>query len=269
MKRRTFLIVLVALAGAGVLGHRVFRGAWGRAARLGRAPRTVDDVLEEIGPVAGTRLRPYFERAGVAWPPARAALLGFKREKRLELWAAAGGAVGVTAATTATAADGAPNSSTPPAQAWTFIRSYTILAASGRSGPKLREGDRQVPEGVYRLTELNPNSSYHLSMRVDYPNDFDRDRAAEDGRTSLDGDIYIHGSAVSIGCLAMGDAAIEELFCLVARTGLKNVAVILAPNDLRGGRPVVDPPADVPWAGQVYDIVRQRMAKFPAPPADG
>lgn len=97
-----------------------------------------------------------------------------------------------------------------------------MLAASGGPGPKLREGDLQVPEGVYRLTAFNPNSSYHLSLRVDYPNAEDRaaeDRAVarSDRRTSLGGDIFIHGKAVSIGCLAIGDPGIEEL--LRARRG--------------------------------------------------
>ncbi len=52
---------------------------------------------------------------------------------------------------------------------WRFIRSYPILAASGHLGPKLREGDWQVPEGIYAVESLNPNSHYHLALHVDYP----------------------------------------------------------------------------------------------------
>ncbi|HSK18243.1 MAG TPA: L,D-transpeptidase family protein, partial [Longimicrobiales bacterium] len=76
-------------------------------------------------------------------------------------------------------------------------------------GPKRHQGDAQVPEGFYNIDLFNPNSSYHLSMRVDYPNA--RDRAANpDG--NLGGDIYIHGDCVSEGCLAMTDEGIEELY---------------------------------------------------------
>ncbi len=104
-------------------------------------PRTVADVLAQYGPEARKRLEPHFRRAGVAYPPKEIAFLVFKREKRFALWARSGAG-------------------------WRFIRDYPILAASGHAGPKLRQGDSQVPEGVYRIEHLNPNSSYHLSMKV-------------------------------------------------------------------------------------------------------
>ena len=69
---------------------------------------------------------------------------------------------------------------------------YPILAASGVLGPKLREGDKQVPEGIYGAEALNPNSKFHLSIRLNYPNTFDRRMAQSDGRTQLGGDIMIH-----------------------------------------------------------------------------
>jgi hypothetical protein len=100
-----------------------------------------------------------------------------------------------------------------------LVHRYPVLAASGALGPKLRQGDLQVPEGVYRVLWLNPNSSYHLSMKLDYPNAFDREHARRDRRTDLGGDIFVHGRAVSIGCVALGDPAIEELFVLAADTG--------------------------------------------------
>lgn len=211
------------------LGRRMVRRAVGR--------RTVAEVLEEYGTAAGERLRPHFERAGVPCPPARLALLAFKREKRLELWAAKQGE-------------------------WAFVRSYPILAASGHAGPKLREGDRQVPEGLYRIVGLNPNSSYHLSMELDYPNEFDRRHAKAEGRTQPGSDIFIHGKAVSIGCLAMGDEAIEELFCLVARVGPSHVRVIIAPNDLRRGEPVTDVTTGPPWLPELHGQITSALAAF-------
>jgi L,D-transpeptidase catalytic domain len=94
-----------------------------------------------------------------------------------------------------------------------FIHSYSVLVASGHNGPKLREGDRQVPEGFYRITSLNPNSSYHLSIKLNYPNAFDQQHADEEGRDRLGGDIFIHGKAASIGCLAMGRPGHRRIVC--------------------------------------------------------
>ena len=142
------------------------------------------------------------------YPPDKLILLGLKKEKQLEVWAeVAGQAV--------------------------FIHSYPVLAASGKGGPKLREGDRQVPEGFYRIISLNPNSSYHLSMKLNYPNAFDQQHADEEERDFLGGDIFIHGKTASIGCLAMGDRTIEELFVMVEKVGRPNISVIIAPHDPR------------------------------------
>jgi murein L,D-transpeptidase YafK len=112
-----------------------------------------------------------------------------------------------------------------------LLKTYPILAASGTAGPKTREGDRQVPEGEYEIESLNPNSLYHLALRLNYPNEDDVEAAKSEGRTGLGGDIMIHGSDASVGCLAMGDPAIEELFVLVADTGLDKVSVLIAPWD--------------------------------------
>ena len=90
-----------------------------------------------------------------------------------------------------------------------------------------------MPEGIYQLAYLNPNSSYHLSLKVNYPNAFDQKYAAIEGRDTPGTNIFIHGKAVSIGCLAIGDSAIEELFVLAAKTGISNVAVAIAPTDPR------------------------------------
>src|SRR5204863_8498878 len=62
-----------------------------------------------------------------------------------------------------------------------------------------------ISEGIYPIESLNPNSRFHLSLRIGYPNAFDRAQAAKEKRTNLGGDIMIHGNSVSIGCLAMGE----------------------------------------------------------------
>lgn len=147
--------------------------------------RTVADIIELYGASADADLQPEFAAAGAAYPPASLTFIALKQEKSLEIWA-------------------------PGGRNQVLVSTYPILAASGGPGPKLREGDRQVPEGLYRLAGLNPNSSFHLSMKINYPNEFDLHHAAAEGRTSPGSDIFIHGREASIGCLAMGDPAIES-----------------------------------------------------------
>ena len=91
-----------------------------------------------------------------------------------------------------------------------LFRTYKIAAFSGRLGPKLCEGDCQAPEGFYYVTpsRMNPNSRFHLSFNLGYPNAYDRAH----GRTG--GALMVHGSDVSIGCFAMTDAKIEEIYAL-------------------------------------------------------
>ena len=226
-------MLVVALAAFVAFG----RGYWYPLLLRVTGTRTVADVVAKYGPAAKRRLMPHFQKAGVKWPPREIAFLVLKEEKRMAVWARNG-------------------------TAWKYIRSYPILAASGNAGPKLRQGDLQVPEGVYRIAHLNPMSSYHLSMKVNYPNAYDRRMAQRDGRTNLGGDIFIHGKAVSIGCVALGDPAIEELFTLVAETGYAKVKVILAPNDLRVAGPVFHgrPPS---WVRDLYATIAAALREFP------
>ena len=74
---------------------------------------------------------------------------------------------------------------------------------------------------------------HYLSLKVTYPNASDRARAKADGRTNLGGDIMIHGKAATIGCVPVGDDAIEDIFYLASAAGIKNVSVIIAPYDMR------------------------------------
>lgn len=93
-----------------------------------------------------------------------------------------------------------------------LLRTWPICTWSGALGPKQRQGDGQAPEGFYAVgpQQLNPASNYHLSFNLGYPNAYDRAHQ----RT---GDyLMVHGNCVSIGCYAMGDAAIEEIYTLVA-----------------------------------------------------
>jgi len=93
------------------------------------------------------------------------------------------------------------------------LKDYIICASSGYLGPKLKEGDRQAPEGFYKVRkrQLNPKSKFHLSFNLGYPNAYDRAH----GRTGSF--LMVHGNCVSIGCYAMTDEKIEEIYALVKR----------------------------------------------------
>jgi murein L,D-transpeptidase YafK len=91
-----------------------------------------------------------------------------------------------------------------------LLKTYPICRWSGELGPKIREGDRQAPEGFYAVTlgQMNPNSHSYLSFDIGYPNAFDRAY----GRTG--GDIMVHGDCSSRGCYAMTDEQISEIYAL-------------------------------------------------------
>lgn len=115
-----------------------------------------------------------------------------------------------------------------------LLHTWPICTWSGTLGPKLRQGDGQAPEGFYAVgpQQLNPASSYHLSFNLGYPNAFDRAH----GRT---GDyLMVHGNCVSIGCYAMGDAAIEEIYTLMVAAlanGQSQVPVHIFPFRMADG----------------------------------
>ncbi|WP_420730194.1 L,D-transpeptidase family protein [Hwanghaeella sp. 1Z406] len=202
-------------------------------------PHTVKSRLNSFGPSARTRLKKAFLAAPLPYPPAEIVLLGLKHERLLELYGRA------------------------PGDELRFIKSYPFAAWTGRLGPKLREGDRQIPEGVYGIDYLNPNSIAYVSLRIGYPNAFERARGQEDGRTELGGDIMIHGkTGGSEGCIVVENSDIEELFTLAADTGIHNIRVLLAPTDLRRN-PAPTHPGNPSWTDRVYADLIQEMAEIP------
>ena len=203
---------------------------------------TVVQRVEQFGQDVATRLASAFAAAGVAYPPHEIAYLAFKDQRRLQVYARNAGD-----------------------QPWRYVKQYDVLAASGVLGPKLAEGDRQVPEGIYKAELLNANSRFHLSIRLDYPNDFDRRMARHDQRSRLGGDIMIHGSSVSIGCLAMGDEAAEDLFILAARVSKERTRIVVSPTDFRAGTAAL-PRQRLPWIAELYDALRAELRQYPRHP---
>jgi len=237
MRRLVLLVVCGVLVIA--FGKPFVLRAVASVRRVAEGNKTVKDRVAECGPAVDQRLSPSFRQRGVSYPPSSLAIVVLKKEGQLELYASG--------------RDGVPH----------FIKSYRVLAASGVTGPKLREGDCQVPEGIYRIESLNPNSAFHLSLRVGYPNEFDTAQAKIDGRKNLGGDIMIHGGAASIGCVAIGDEAAEDLFVLAARTGLPNLVVVLSPVDFRVHK-LPPPNAKLPsWSEKLYASIRSALAKYP------
>lgn len=198
--------------------------------------KTVEDVIDVYGESSRKNLEQSFQQAGVTYPPEQVAILAIKDSDRLEIWA---------------------KSETE----WKLINHYPILAASGQLGPKLREGDHQVPEGIYRIIGFNPNSSYHLSMKLNYPNDFDSYWAVQEGRTEPGSNIFIHGKAVSIGCLAMGDAVIEDLFVMAHDVGKTNIKVVISPSDPRI-KSLISPVESKAWVDTLYRQIEKEFDKY-------
>ena len=167
-----------------------------------------------------------FKDAGLPYPAREIFLCWFKREAVVELWARED--LGV----------------------FRLIATYEILATSGGPGPKRRQGDRQVPEGLYEIDRFNPESLFHLSLGLNYPNAADRILSDRD---KPGGDIFIHGKNVSIGCAPIGDAAIEQLYLAALDTharGQTRIPVHIFPARMRG----------VEWAA----FAAEQIARDPA-----
>lgn len=113
-------------------------------------------------------------------------LRAFKYEKKLELWIKKKNAL-----------------------QYVLLTTYPFCQSSGELGPKRKEGDGQIPEGIYMINHFNPESSFFLSLGINYPNKSD---AILGVPGKLGGEIYIHGNCVTIGCIPITDDLIKELY---------------------------------------------------------
>jgi murein L,D-transpeptidase YafK len=133
-------------------------------------------------------LRKQFEAKGLAWPAKYIYIRSFKYDSQLEVWV-----------------------KYSVKEKYKLFNTYKVCAMAGSLGPKRMQGDYQVPEGFYYINEFNPRSMYHLSLGLNYPNVSDRilSDSLQPG-----GDIYIHGSCVTTGCIPITDKQIEDLYVL-------------------------------------------------------
>lgn len=129
-----------------------------------------------------------FEKQNLVWPPAEVYVRSFKYDRQLEIWV--------------------KGDAKDP---FRLFKTYRVCMQSGTMGPKRMEGDYQVPEGFYYINEFNPNSNYHLSLGLNYPNASDMILSDQNRPGN---NIYIHGNCVSTGCIPITDVPMEELFII-------------------------------------------------------
>lgn len=130
----------------------------------------------------------YFREKNLSYEKFNLFIRAFKKEMKLEVWIKENGKT-----------------------TYTLLHTFDICSSSGISGPKRREGDYQVPEGVYEINHFNPVSNFHLSLGLNYPNASDRILSDKQHPGSA---IYIHGNCVTIGCIPITDDKIKELYIL-------------------------------------------------------
>src|ERR1051325_8429801 len=135
-------------------------------------------------------LKKQFAAKGLQWPAKYIYIRSFKFDGQLEVWV--------------------KNDRKEP---FKLFKTYRVCAMAGSLGPKRMQGDYQVPEGFYYINEFFPNSNYHLSLGLNYPNASDR-ILSDSLRPG--GDIYIHGSCVSVGCIPLTDDQIEQLYVITS-----------------------------------------------------
>jgi murein L,D-transpeptidase YafK len=135
-------------------------------------------------------LQKQFAAKGLAWPARYMYIRSFKYDSQMEVWV-----------------------KQDRKDAYKLFKTYRVCAMAGSLGPKRMQGDYQVPEGFYYINEFNPNSQFYLSLGLNYPNASDRilSDSLQPG-----GDIYIHGSCVTTGCIPVTDQYIEELYVLAS-----------------------------------------------------
>lgn len=175
-------------------------------------------------------LKALFAERGLAYPPRDLYFRLFKQEQLLEVWVR----------------------DTPGADTYTLLREYPICAIPGRPGPKTRIDDFQAPEGFYYIEGFNPESEFHLSLRLNYPNAADRIIGVTD---ALGGDIYIHGGCSTVGCFPMTDETMRELYWLAVEArgaGQSVIPVHIFPARLNSG--------GMRWLSETFARDRQLVA---------
>lgn len=159
-----------------------------------------------------TVVKQYFSEKKLSFEKFQLFLRGFKKEQVLEVWIKEKGK-----------------------EEFVLLHTYDFCTTSGTLGPKRKEGDLQIPEGIYHINHFNPQSNFYLSLGLNYPNASDKmlSHATKPG-----GSIYIHGNCVTIGCIPITDDRIKELYVLAVEArnnGQEKIPVHIFPTKLDHG----------------------------------
>ncbi|HEY5823678.1 MAG TPA: L,D-transpeptidase family protein [Cyclobacteriaceae bacterium] len=154
----------------------------------------------------------YFVKKGLKYEGFQLFIRAFKKEMKLEAWIKEKGK-----------------------EEFQLLTTYDFCTTSGKLGPKRKEGDYQIPEGIYSINHFNPQSNFHLSLGINYPNASD---LILSDKKSPGGAIYIHGNCVTIGCIPITDDKINELYLLAVEAknnGQEKIPVHIFPAKLDEG----------------------------------
>ena len=180
MKNLLLVLVVLCIAGsAQAQGYATFIDYQKAFNRPSDALKRKEDTLQK-----------QFSAKGLDWPARYMYVRSFKYDGELEIWV-----------------------KNTRKEQYKLFKTYRVCALAGTLGPKRMQGDYQVPEGFYYINEFNPNSTYYLSLGLNYPNP--SDRVLSDSMHP-GGDIYIHGSCVTTGCIPVTDKQIDEIYILAA-----------------------------------------------------
>jgi murein L,D-transpeptidase YafK len=190
---RSIPMVLLMVLQFVLLSPLIGQNSFGGISSLG-SPSSFIDYQKSLSRAARaftnkeSLLKKQFEEKNLSWPLKYMYIRSFKYDSELQVWVR--------------------NSLS---DTFTLFKTYKVCALAGTMGPKRMEGDYQVPEGFYYINEFNANSMYHLSLGLNYPNP--ADKVLSDSMRP-GGEIYIHGSCVTVGCIPVTDPQIEELYVL-------------------------------------------------------
>ena len=200
--------------------------------------QTIESVVEKYISKVKASLKNDFEKNNLSLDDFEMGILAFKKEQLLEIYVRKN-----------------------ETENWKLLKKYNFTAFSGEIGPKLNNGDNQIPEGIYQMEYLNPNSRFHLSIKVSYPNSFDLEKAKLDKRTDLGGDIMIHGKSATIDCIPVDDKNIEEIFILATKAKNKKFPIIIAPHDFRTNKTFPEI-VGISWDNELYKKISDELNNF-------
>ena len=183
VSRYFFLLLILSFGKTYVIAQNSYAPKWNVSYKFPGVLAAREDSLQKE-----------FEAKGLDWPVKYMFIRSFKYDGQLEVWVKA-----------------------HENDKYKLFKTYKVCLLSGAMGPKRMQGDFQVPEGFYYITEFNPRSAYHLALGLNYPNA--SDKILSDSSRPGDG-IYIHGSCVSVGCIPVTDSDIEEIYLIASSAKL-------------------------------------------------